>query len=132
MLGRAAGGMADTIRRRIVEQDEFIDGAIETAPDRFRRVQLRMQARALWRGAAQDREGFATALGVTEDLVQRALAAPYFGAAWAALERECRSLFSRRVRFAELPAEIAVAEELCAFARAQAEAAAEACEMASA
>jgi len=116
MQGRAAGGMADTIRRRMVAQDQFIDSAIETAPDRFRRVSLRAVARAAWAGDVQGKRHLAEDLGASIDIVEQALAAPYFGEAWAGLERDCKTLFAHRVRFRDLPREIAVAEELCAFA----------------
>ena len=117
MTGRAAGGMADTIKRRILAQDQFIDAAIETAPDRFRRISLRSEARAVWAGGRAGKRHLSETLEVSVDVVNRALAAPYFGAAWTALERDCKSLFARRVRFHDLPREIATAEELCAFAR---------------
>jgi hypothetical protein len=114
--GRAAGGMADTIRRRIVAQDEFIDSAIEPAADRYRRISLRAQARALWQGGSYDHQPLIEALGVDPAIIYRALAAPAFGEAWAVLERECPVLSSRPVRFCELPREIAAAEALCAYA----------------
>jgi len=115
--GRAAGGMADTIRRRMVAQDEFIDSAIEPAADRYRRISLRAEARRLWQRISVDRTPLIEALGVDPSVVDRALALPSFGQAWSALERECRVLRARRVRFSELPAEIAAAEALCGFVR---------------
>lgn len=41
ILGRAAGGMADTIRRRLVAPDLFLDDAMEPAKDRLTRLQDR-------------------------------------------------------------------------------------------
>jgi len=40
--GRAAGGMAETIARRIVKQDECLDEALEPVMVRFRRVRRRL------------------------------------------------------------------------------------------
>ena len=115
--GRAAGGMADTIRRRILAQDEFVDSAIEPAADRFRRVSLRARARALWRGATAGRAALARCLNIPVANIDRALAAASFGEAWATLEQTCPVLFARRVRFRELPAQIEAAEALLAQVR---------------
>jgi hypothetical protein len=107
--GRAAGGMADTIRRRIIQQDEFTDTSIEPAKDRFRRVSLRAHARALWVGIRTDWPSLAQALNTSGETVHRAFALPFFGRAWAALERDCPMLHPRRVRFSDLAAEIEAA-----------------------
>lgn len=117
--GRAAGGMADTIRRRMLAQDEFIDSAIEPTEDRYRRVALRARARAIWSGRANGRDALAADLNVAAPILHAALAAPRFGEAWATLEHSCKPLFARRVRFAELPAQIAAAEQLCKKLRAR-------------
>ncbi len=113
--GRAAGGMADTIRRRMVVQDEFIDAALEPASDRYRRVSLRALARALWSGKTTDAQPLIEALGVDNAIVHRAMAAKHFGQAWTALEQACPVLSFRRVRFRDLPAEIEAAETLRAY-----------------
>ncbi|AOX19557.1 glycosyltransferase [Kozakia baliensis] len=42
VVGRAAGGMAETIARRLIRQDEFLDDALEPALDRFRRLRSRI------------------------------------------------------------------------------------------
>ena len=52
IVGRAQGGMADAIRRRIVKQDEFTDDLVEPAADAFRRYDLRNRARRGWRWSA--------------------------------------------------------------------------------
>lgn len=46
ILGRATGGMADTIRRRLVAPDLFLDDALEPALDRLTRLQARRDNRA--------------------------------------------------------------------------------------
>ena len=47
--GRAEGGMAEAIRRRMVQQDEFTDDLAEPAIDAFRRYALRGRVRRAWR-----------------------------------------------------------------------------------
>ncbi len=48
IVGRAPGGMADTIRRRIVQQDEFSDAQLEPAVDAYRRADFRRRVWAAW------------------------------------------------------------------------------------
>lgn len=50
ILGRAEGGMADTIRRRLVAPDTMLDDALEPASDRL----ARLQARRAFRDTAAD------------------------------------------------------------------------------
>jgi hypothetical protein len=108
--GRAVGGMADTIRRRIIEQDEFTDATIEPAADRARRMRLRVSARRVWASGA-DGCGLAGHLRLTIDELRHAMTQPYFGAAWATLEAVSPILLQRRVRFADLVTEILNAEK---------------------
>ena len=49
ILGRAAGGMADTIRRRLMTPDSWLDPRLEPAADRMRRLALRAARRDAWR-----------------------------------------------------------------------------------
>jgi len=85
IVGRAAGGMADTIRRRIVRQDPTVDDRLEPARDRARRAALRAAFRE-----ARDRlalpPALAVALEVGIDELAAALALPFAGAGWAMLE----------------------------------------------
>ncbi len=109
--GRADGGMADAIRRRMIQQDEFTDDQAEPAVDAFRRYNLRHRARRAWsRGLAHP--ALRRDLALHAAVVAEALAHPYFGAAWAALETASPTLWRRRVRFTELAAEIASAGSL--------------------
>ncbi|WP_216856405.1 glycosyltransferase family 2 protein, partial [Acidisphaera sp. S103] len=48
--GRAPGGMADAISRRIVQQDEFADEMAEPAMDAWLRYSLRQRVRRAWSG----------------------------------------------------------------------------------
>ena len=45
--GRAEGGMADTLRRRLVRPDEWLDDCIEPAADRLRRATIRSRLRSI-------------------------------------------------------------------------------------
>jgi hypothetical protein len=110
IVGRAEGGMADAIRRRIVQQDEFTDDQVEPAADAFRRYGLRQRVRRTWGGSAD--AALAGDLAVSRTRLAEALAHRCFGAAWAELEGASPILARRRVRFVDLPTEIAAAEAL--------------------
>jgi len=109
--GRAEGGMADAIRRRMMQQDEFADEQAEPAEDAVRRYSLRSRVRQAWLSRRAD-SGLAAALAVPAGLVAGAVSGPFFGAAWAELERLSPVLRRRRVRFRELSREIERAEDL--------------------
>ncbi len=102
--GRAEGGMADTIKRRIVRQDEFTDERLEPAVDAYRRA----LAKARLRKTYYDDANVAV---LTKDLLispaemQRALDAPFFGAAWMEVQRLSAVLQRRRVAYAGLARE---------------------------
>jgi glycosyltransferase involved in cell wall biosynthesis len=113
--GRAAGGMADTIRRRICRQDEFTDVRLEPAMDAYRRAGVRRRVRADW-AAQQAGEApypaLIARLGIPNLLYQRMLSVRHFGATWAKVQANTPFLTRRRVRFAELPRQIADARKL--------------------
>lgn len=108
--GRAPGGMADAIRRRIIQQDEFADDMAEPVIDAFRRYHLRQRARCAW--ARVTDAHLAADLGLSGDRLLNALSDRYFGRVWANLEAISPNLQRRRVRFTKLPAEIASAQML--------------------
>jgi GT2 family glycosyltransferase len=110
IFGRARGGMADTIRRRLVQQDELTDEGIEPAYRAVRRYSLRHLVRRAW--ASGDIGQLPVALGLPPAIIREALRLPYFGGAWAALENLSPALVRQRVPFRELAAEIAEAEKL--------------------
>lgn len=117
--GRASGGMADTLKRRMLRQDADTDARLEPATDAWRRFTLRQRVRSAWR-AGQGTGDLAYALGVSGQSLKGALAQRAFGMVWARLEAISPTLRRRRVRFADLPAEIIQAETLmqrrpCAF-----------------
>jgi glycosyltransferase involved in cell wall biosynthesis len=111
VVGRARGGMADTIRRRIVCQDEFADEWLEPAEFALLRYSLRHRARAAWLAGSID-PTLAVELGVGLSRLAIALSQRFFGAAWADVEAASPRLKRQRVRFADLQAETARAQAL--------------------
>ena len=118
ITGRAAGGMADTIRRRMVRQDEFTDESVEPAGDAFRRADFRRRARMVWTGECIDPD-LAADLQLARSSLSDHLAGKFFGAAWAHIERNSPMLRRRRVRFADLPRHIEYAQELLLLLKAR-------------
>lgn len=111
--GRAQGGMADTIRRRIDKQDEFADDCIEPALDALRRVRMKLRF-GLLRDEANEIElhEFARILVVTSNVIADAIAAPYLGLGWSLLEETSPILQRRRVAFIDIPREMAIAQRI--------------------
>ena len=104
--GRAPGGMADTIRRRLQAPDLFLDDQLEPADDAVRRARLRGTARrAFASGTAPD--GLANRLGVQAAWLRGILQGPHFGAAWAAIEAASPLLARRRVPVNDLAGQTA-------------------------
>ena len=110
IVGRAEGGMADAIRRRIERQDEFADDQVEPATDAFRRYSLRYRARCAWLGASD--AALASDLGLPPKCLEAGMNHRFFGSAWAVLEGHSAVLRRRRVRFVDLAAETRIAEAL--------------------
>lgn len=107
LFGRAAGGMADTMRRRMVQADPFLDDALEPAAIAVRRSDSRAMLRRLHAG--RDWPGLMhrmTVLACPTPIVRQAHSLP-FGAVWAAMELHAPALARRPVPIAELPAEMA-------------------------
>ncbi len=121
--GRAPGGMADAIQRRMVQQDEFVDERIEPALDALRRLRMQVQLRALRASVCPPSESssavrrLARALAVAPGAVAEAVASPWYGAGWAALEAASPTLLRRRVAFCELARETARALRIRDFIR---------------
>jgi hypothetical protein len=102
--GRATGGMAETIARRLQRQDQLTDDILEPTVDAYRRVLARVRLRAIIQGVS-DFHDLAADLLITPPILQSALQAPYFGAAWARIEQQSPMLRRRRVAFIELARE---------------------------
>jgi len=110
-IGRAPGGMAETIRRRMRRQDEFTDEQVEPAVDAYRRYDFRRRVRRAWLSQSLPSE-LVIDLGISRHLLDRLLAERYFGSAWACVEAASPFLKRRRVRFNELPRQIDHARHL--------------------
>jgi hypothetical protein len=111
--GRAAGGMADTIRRRLVQPDSLLDEQLEPAFDAARRASMRRSLRVIWeeRGSHAMRvKMFADNASLSYALLTRLISAPYFGEAWAELESRSAVLRRKRVRVPDLGNQVAKAE----------------------
>jgi glycosyltransferase involved in cell wall biosynthesis len=104
-IGRAPGGMADTIRRRMQRQDEFTDEQVEPAVDAYRRYDFRSRVRRAWQSRSLP-PALAIDLGISPHLLDRMLAERYFGSAWVCIEAASPFLMRRRVRFSELQRQI--------------------------
>jgi GT2 family glycosyltransferase len=92
--GRATDGMADTMRRRIAQQDEFTDEQVEPTEDAWRRYALRRRTRDVWSGHSTDRR-LANDLAVSARVLDGALKARFFGTAWATLEAPAEALLGQ-------------------------------------
>jgi hypothetical protein len=114
--GHTPGGMADTIRRRMVQQDLWTDDQVEPAEDALRRADLRRRCRWRWEGTPVP--DLAAALELPDSVLATCLDHPFFGAAWHALEQCSPVLQRRRVRFVDLPQEIAQARVILTRLRA--------------
>ena len=124
--GRARGGMADTLRRRLDE----LDPACDTAFERADRLHARLAARARLRAAWPDRAARVAALeatfGGTRSGDVPADAATFaslaridaFDRAWGAIETARFDVGRERLRFSELERELASLRERLALVRA--------------
>ncbi|MGA2408780.1 MAG: glycosyltransferase family A protein [Candidatus Binataceae bacterium] len=113
--GRAAGGMADTICRRIIRPDETLDERLEPALDAVRRAKLQRLIRSAWSLPTQH----AVRAGVLAGLLQLTfaeivdgLSLPYFGAAWAELEMKSPVLIKRKVPVSDLENQTMLAQAI--------------------
>jgi GT2 family glycosyltransferase len=107
-VGRAAGGMADTMRSRIQALHSHLDDRLEPAVDSLRRTRLRAGLRAVWRsGTGTGR--LPARLGMTPDTLAAALSERYFGAAWMKIEAQSPRLRRRLVPLHDLARQTACA-----------------------
>ena len=80
ILGRAEGGMADTIRRRLVAPETMLDDALEPVQDRVRRLRLRHQVRRARRSGPAALRALAAEWGLED------IGGDSFGAIWEGFE----------------------------------------------
>jgi hypothetical protein len=117
IVGRAPGGMADTMRRRLDRPDPFLDDRLEPVADWLKRVRLRQRLRVGWAANADTvfppLPTIAARLGIPVLCLAGLLAARYFGTAWAEIEAASPRLRRRaRVPFEALVTETARAERI--------------------
>ena len=111
--GRAQGGMADTIRRRMVQQDEFTDERIESALAALRRFELKRRFKDLRKKPNESESRLlARRLAIDSEKFGRAVHAPHFGTGWHLIELESPILKRERIRFQDLPRETGIARRI--------------------
>lgn len=115
LIGRAKGGMADTLQRRITVPSTPCDPRLERADRVYFRASLRARLRKSWSQLQGDDEAI-RALGelmaIDSSCVTLALEAPTFEAAWQNLETVSSALERRPLAPNDLPQEIARARSL--------------------
>ena len=116
--GRAPGGMAATIRARLMEDDLHCDDRLEPALATFLRAQLRARLRRDW-GKPAAVDGLLHRLELCANGREEALRHRHFGAAWASIEALAPVLRRVRLKRAELDRELPLLQRLVAYARAQ-------------
>lgn len=108
--GRAAGGVADTLRLRMEQPDAACDEALEPYSVAELRAALRGRMRRLWR--RQTKRGVSAwteSLSLPRDAAIEVETAGTFGRAWRRAEAMSPQLQRRPLRPADLPAELAAA-----------------------
>lgn len=115
IFGRARGGKADTMRRRILEPDSPCDDRLETVDIARFRAQVRRECRDIHgRGVAgtEDVAEIAARLGLGADAVAKAMRASCFEAAWADIEPTIPQLRRKPIRPGQLAHQSTLAEAL--------------------
>ena len=113
--GRAIGGMADTIRRRLVRADETLDGRLEPAIIAAERAWMRGYARQLWStDKPSDRSiGWLSVRSkIPAGQIKDLLAAARFGEAWFQLESRSPALKRLPVLLSDVPMQVKVAQRI--------------------
>ena len=111
--GRAAGGMAETIRRRLIKPDETLDDRLEPAMTCALRARCRALARQAYKHGKFYQGPLASALGLPLQTVMTALGKPFFGQAWALLEEASPNLKRMKVFVMDLREQMAIAAKIC-------------------
>lgn len=110
LQGRAKGGMADTIRRRMVKPDDYLDDRLEPADAAWRRLSLRRNLRQAY---AQRVNLHRVLSGLCDPAnIRRWSAMKTFGALWAEVQASVPDLQRQLVPVQDLPAQMARATYL--------------------
>lgn len=109
VVGRAPGGMADTIRRRMTQQDPYLDDRLEPAADCAHRAECRGALRRFYADASVSGAELAARLYLPTATLWPLLRTAAFGAAWEAVEAASPALRRRLVPVSDLAAQTAAA-----------------------
>lgn len=110
LTGRAAGGVADTIRSRCEEPDALCDARMEAVPRALHRYAWRARLRRLYNEGRLARDlGWARRLGIPEVEARRIAALPRVGEIVAAVDRASPRLAYRPLMPRQLPGQIRLA-----------------------
>jgi len=119
LFGRARGGMADTMRKRILEPDTPCDERLEPIDRAYFRARTRRLLREL-HGSARPHaqlKTLAARVQLTTHTLSDALNIGSFGTAWRAIEDRSPRLVRRPIRPSLLASECARGESLLARLR---------------
>ena len=111
-IGRAAGGMAETIRRRLSTPDAFLDDRLEPAADCARRARCRAMLRAAYEGQIALLPELTELTGLAIPTLRFLMASSYFGTAWEAVEAAAPLLKRKLVSVKDLEAEMTSARAI--------------------
>ena len=117
LVGRAIGGMADTIRRRLDKPDDYLDDRLEPAVACARRASCRAEFRLAWDDVGYDRVRLAGRLGLSATELNELLVDDFFGAAWEAVEARAPNLRRKRVSVKDIHKEVSAAKAILKFLR---------------
>lgn len=117
LFGRAKGGMAETMRHRIVEPESPCDIRLERLDRAYFRARSRRMFRDLY-ARNDDRieqvARFAVRTQLATEAVEEALTLPYFGTAWRRIESASERLGRHALSPSQLAGECVRAESLLA------------------
>lgn len=116
LFGRARGGMADTMRKRILEPESPCDERLETVDKACFRARTRRLLRQLHGGHRQDAslQALSARLRLSSGALADALASTSFGAAWHRIENLSPKLDRQLLKPSQLAAQCARGEALLA------------------
>jgi hypothetical protein len=112
MDGRAAGGMAETIRRRMLKPDEMLDYRLEPAADCTHRAYCRGPLRHAFNAPTAELSALGDVLAIPIGALRPFLNSEFFGQAWEPVEAASPRLKRTRVSVANMAEEVAAAEEI--------------------
>lgn len=119
LTGRAAGGVADTIRSRCEEPDALCDARMEAVPRALHRYAWRARLRRLYNTGRLGRDlAWARRLGIPDAEARRIAALPRVGEIVAAVDRASPRLAYRPLMPRQLPGQIRLARLVLPLLRA--------------